>query len=76
MVSQKDFIKNITTPIGASLLITLLMSLIFLLVFEGKKLIKFMIYIFVISYVVILVNNEYLFKTFDLERTIPGPYPG
>ena len=75
MVSEKDIIKNVTTPVGASILIMLIMALIYLIVFEGKKIIKFMIYIFVVSYGVILVNNEYLFKTFDLEKTIPGSYP-
>jgi len=75
MVSEKDFIKNVTTPVGASALITLVMAIIYLIIFEGRKIIKFMVYTFVVSYGVILINNEYLFKTFDLEKTIPGPYP-
>jgi predicted membrane protein len=74
-MNSQFLLKKITNPLGAAIILTIVATIMYILFFDTKKCIKFMIYIFILSYAIIYINNEYIITDFEKEKTIPGTYP-
>lgn len=74
-MDQESVLKIITTPIGASILLIILSTLVFSLTTETlswKSTIKFILYISIVVYSVISLNNYYILSDFENEPVLPG----
>lgn len=65
-------LKFITNPIGVAIIITFLVLILYSC---GANSMKIAIYTFIISFLVISLNNSYLLKEFEHERKLEGTFP-
>ena len=68
-------LQLITTPVGASILLIILSTIVFYLASENitlKSVAKFLIYISIVTYLVISLNNYYILSDFENEAVISG----
>jgi len=68
-------LQLITTPVGASILLIILSTIVFYLASESvtlKSVAKFLIYISIVTYLVISLNNYYILSDFENEAVISG----
>jgi hypothetical protein len=65
-------LKIITNPLGVAVLVTVLVLILYSC---GANVIKLAIYTFIITAVVVSLNNSYLMNEFEKERKLEGSFP-
>ena len=74
---DQSLLQWITTPLGASILLIILSTIVFYLASEKvtwKSTGKFLFYISIVTYGVISLNNHYILSDFENEPIIGGSF--
>ena len=73
-LDTKSLIKYLTSSLGATLVITVVIGILFLCISGFSGSLKMVFWTFIIVFPIIWLNNEYLFTQFE-EKKIPGNFP-
>lgn len=65
-------LKFITNPLGVAVIVTIMVLILYSC---GANTFKIAIYTFIISALVVSLNNSYLMKEFDNEKKLEGNFP-